>query len=138
MIRCYHDLIQLQTIEERFEYLRMQSKIGVETFGFDRWMNQELYNSQEWRRVRREVTIRDNGMDMGLDGYPIGGQIIVHHMNPVTEEDLVRHDPKVFNPEYLISVSNRTHNAIHYGDGSLLPSPVIERKPFDTCPWRLS
>lgn len=114
----------------------MKKGIGIETFGFDRWINQEFYQSGEWRRFRRDIIARDNGYEMGLEGYPISGIIIVHHMNPLTEKDIVDSTDALFNPENVISVSDKTHKAIHYGDFTLLPQPLIERKPNDTIPWR--
>lgn len=114
----------------------MKKGIGIETFGFDRWLNQEFYSSYEWKKFRRDIIARDNGNDMGLDGYPINGTIIVHHLNPITEDQLVHSEDVIFDPENVICVSKRTHNAIHYGDFSLLPRPLIERRPNDTVPWR--
>ena len=136
MIRSYSELVRLRTLEERFNYLSMKKGIGIETFGFDRWINQEFYNSTEWRKFRRDIIARDNGYDMGLEGYPISGVIIVHHMNPLTEKDLTDGCELVLDPENVICVSSKTHNAIHYGDFRLLPQPLIERKPNDTIPWR--
>lgn len=126
----------LPTLKERFEYLKLGSKIGVETFGFDRWLNQEFYNSWEWRKFRRDIIVRDNGNEMGLEDYPINGLIVVHHLNPITEKDIVDGNPDVMNPNYVVCVSDLTHKAIHYGDAKLLPSPLIIRKPNDTIPWR--
>ena len=136
MIRSYSELCKFQTLKERFDYLAMKKGIGVETFGFDRWLNQEFYASYEWKKFRRDIISRDNGNDMGLDGYPINGFIIVHHMNPITEEQLVHGDDCMFDPENVICVSTKTHNAIHYGDFRLLPQPLVERRPNDTVPWR--
>lgn len=136
MIRSYSELKRLPTLKERFDYLSMKKGIGIETFGFDRWINQEFYQSYEWKKFRRDIIARDNGNDMGLEGYPIKGIIVIHHMNPLTEDDIVHSTDALFDPENVISVSDKTHNAIHYGDFRLLPQPLIERKPNDTIPWR--
>lgn len=140
MIRTYTELITLPTFEERFEYLRLSGKVGSETFGFDRWLNQNLYQHDiEWKRARRDVIIRDCGYDLGCEDHPIpnGVKLIVHHMNPISKDDILKRSEFLFNPEYLITTIDSTHNAIHYGDGSLLVlSKPIERLPNDTCPWR--
>lgn len=137
MDKCYSELIKLPTLVERYEYLRTYSKIGEETFGGQRMLNQYLYTTNPlWKSVRRKVIIRDNGRDLGLDDYIIQGRIIVHHINPLTKEQILNFDPCIFDEENLISCSHNTHNAIHYGDKSLLPQDPIERRPFDTCPWR--
>lgn len=137
MDKCYSELIKLKTLIERYEYLRTFSKIGEETFGGSRYLNQYLYTKSDlWKSVRRKVILRDNGHDLGLDDYIIQGRIIVHHINPLTKEQLLNFDPCIFDEENLISCSHNTHNAIHYGDKSLLPQDPIERRPFDTCPWR--
>ena len=137
MDKSYSELSKLKTLEERYEYLRTYSKIGEETFGGHRILNQKLYTSNPlWNSIRRKIIIRDNGFDLGLEGYSIVGKIIVHHINPLTKEQLLNFDPCIFDPENLISCSHNTHNAIHYGDKSLLPQDPIERKPNDTCPWR--
>lgn len=136
-IRTYSELITLPTFEERFEYLKLSGRVGDETFGRDRYLNQLLYQrSADWRASRREVILRDNGCDLGCEGYEIYGQIIVHHMNPITIDDVMNLDPKVFDPEFLISTMHRTHNAIHYGNADLLITAPIERRKNDTCPWR--
>ena len=136
-IRTYSELITLPTFEDRYEYLKLNGKIGEETFGFDRYINQQLYQrSQKWKSVRDKVIIRDNGCDLSMEGYEIWGKIIIHHMNPITIEDIERESDFVFNPEYLISTSLNTHNAIHYGDENLLIKAPIERTKYDTCPWR--
>ena len=136
-MKTYSELITLPTFEERFEYLKLSGSVGEETFGFDRYFNQKLYSSPEWKRVRREVIIRDNGCDLGIPDREIFGKILVHHMNPMRLEDIEEHNPDIFNPEYLISTTKETHDAIHYGDNSiLLSNELIERKPNDTCPWR--
>ena len=136
-IRTYSELITLPTFKDRYEYLKLNGKIGEETFGFDRYINQQLYQrSQKWKSVRDKVIIRDNGCDLSMEGYEIWGKIIIHHMNPITIEDIERESDFVFNPEYLISTSLNTHNAIHYGDENLLIKAPIERTKYDTCPWR--
>lgn len=136
-IRTYSELIKLPTFEDRYEYLKLNGKIGEETFGFDRYINQQLYQrSQKWKSIRDKVIIRDNGCDLSMEGYEIWGKIIIHHMNPITIEDIERESDFVFNPEYLISASLNTHNAIHYGDENLLIKAPIERTKYDTCPWR--
>lgn len=136
MLRTYSELSRLQTFRERFEYLRLDRIVGVETFGFDRYLNQVFYNSDEWKAVRKTVIIRDNGCDLGMDGYDIHGKIIVHHMNPFSIDDVLHRKEELLDPEFLISTVLNTHNAIHYGDESLLPSAPIVRTRNDTCPWR--
>lgn len=136
MIRNYSELITLRTFKERFEYLKLDGIVGEETFGFDRYMNQIFYKSKEWASVRREVIIRDNGCDLGLDGYEIHGKILIHHMNPINLSDIVHKTDELLNPDYLITTVLSTHNAIHYGDASLLPALPVERRANDTCPWR--
>lgn len=137
MIRTYSELIRLPTFLERFGYLQLSGQVGVETFGYDRYLNQILYRTGEWKRFRREIIIRDNGCDLACEGYDIVGQkILVHHLNPISVEDVLRRDPKVFDSENVICTILNTHNAIHYGDESLLVTEPIERKPNDTCPWR--
>ena len=135
-IRTYSQLKQLQTFEERYDYLKLGGIVGEDTFGFDRYLNQNFYRSREWKRVRDEVIMRDNGCDLGIDGYEIRGKILIHHMNPITSEDIHRVSDYLLNPEYLICVAHRTHNAIHYGDESLIVTSPIERTQNDTCPWR--
>ena len=137
IIRCYSELIELPTFLERFEYLKLGGKVGEETFGFDRYLNQTLYRSPEWKRFRRDMIIRDNGLDLACDGYEIVGKILVHHIEPITMEDIVRRHPKIFDPENVVCVSLNTHNAIHYGDESLLMTGPVIRTKYDTCPWRL-
>lgn len=136
MTRTYTELIRIPTFEERFEYLKLNGRVGSDTFGFDRWMNQILYRSYKWRKLRDGLIVRDNGCDLAHEGYPISGRIIIHHMNPITPEQVEKDDPEIYNPEFLICTANITHEAIHYGDSSLLPKPIIERRPGDTCPWR--
>ena len=135
-IRTYSELSQLKTFEERYQYLKLTGRVGEETFGFDRYLNQLLYRSKRWRQIRNQVIVRDNGRDLGVEGHEMFSKIIIHHMNPVTIEDLENESELVFDPEYLISVSHNTHNAIHYGDESLLVIAPIERTPNDTCPWK--
>lgn len=134
MIRTYSDLLQLTTFEDRFEYLRLVGKVGFPTFGHERWMNQHFYTSSEWRRIRNEVIARDNGFDLGIVGHPISGKIIVHHMCPLDPEKLEHSDETILSPEYLISCSIMTHNAIHFGDAAPDHKP-IERRPGDTLLW---
>ena len=137
IIRTYSELITLPTFEERYRYLRLDGQVGVETFGFDRYLNQKFYRTDpEWLAVRDEVIIRDNGCDLGIPDRDIHSRIIVHHMNPITKEDLLRRTKYLLNPEYLICTIKRTHDAIHYGDESILMLGPIERTKNDTCPWR--
>lgn len=139
MLRTYSELILLDTFEERFNYLKLSGKIGEDTFGFDRYLNQIFYRSSEWRKVRNYVIVRDNGCDLGLLGYEIYGDIIVHHMNPITQKDIKNITEYLLNPEYLISTVLNTHNALHYGSIDLVKNTnqaLIERKPNDTCPWK--
>lgn len=133
--RCYSELQKLQTFEERFEYLRLAGIVGQSTFGFDRWLNQHLYASRQWANARDKVIIRDDACDLGVDGYPIGGKVIVHHMNPITVEMIEVEDPAIYDPELLVCVSHYTHLAIHFGDESLLPKLPVERRPGDTLLW---
>lgn len=136
IIRTYSELSQLTTFKERYEYLRLDGKVGEETFGFDRYINQVFYKSDEWKSVRDFVIIRDNGCDLGVEGYEIHGKILIHHMNPISPKDIARRSEILLNPEYLITTVLSTHNAIHYGDESLLISAPIERMRNDTCPWK--
>lgn len=136
MIRTYSELSQLPTLVDRFRYLQLKGRVGSDTFGYDRYMNQVFYNSSEWRRIKDSVIIRDNGCDLGLEGYEINDLIIVHHMNPITMDDIINRNPDIFNPEYLICTSHRTHNAIHYSDESQLPSGLVIRRANDQSPWR--
>ena len=135
-IRTYSELIQLPTFEERFNYLRLDGVVGKDTFGFDRYLNQQFYRSSEWRRVRDQVILRDCGCDLAIEGYEIPSRVLIHHMNPISIEDLQSMSDLLMNPEYLICVSHRTHNAIHYGDESVIATTPIERSQNDTCPWR--
>lgn len=135
-LRRYSELKRLKTFEERYEYLRIGGLIGESTFGFERYLNQQLYTSQRWRQLRNEIIIRDNGCDLGIEGRDIYDKIIIHHMNPLTRDQMQEPDESMFDPEYLICVSLNTHNAIHYGDASLLRKDYIPRRPNDTCPWK--
>lgn len=136
MIRTYSELITLPTFEERYRYLRLGGKVGEDTFGFNRYLNQVFYSSKEWKRIRRDIIIRDLGCDLGVDGFEIYGRIIVHHMNPITKDDILSRSKFLTDPEYLICTSHNTHEAITYGDENLLILPPIERTKNDTCPWR--
>jgi hypothetical protein len=136
MIRTYSELSTFKTFKERYEYLRLDGEIGVETFGFDRYLNQIFYRSDEWKHIRNQVIIRDNGCDLGLNGYEIHGKILIHHMNPISVEDIIKRSDILLDPEYLISTVLNTHNAIHYSDDSLLVDMPVERSKNDTCPWR--
>lgn len=135
-IRTYSELSQLKTFRERYEYLRLNGKVGEETFGFDRYLNQIFYKSDEWKAIRDFVIVRDNGCDLGVEGYDIHGKILIHHMNPILVEDILKRSDFILNPDYLITTVLSTHNAIHYGDDSLLITLPIERTRNDTCPWR--
>jgi hypothetical protein len=136
-IKTYSELITLPTYIERYRYLRLSGSVGSDTFGFDRYMNQVFYRSQRWKSIRDYVIVRDNGCDLGMEGYEIHGRILVHHMNPITLKDIERESEFLMDPEYLISTVHNTHNAIHYGDESLLIQAPIERAPNDTCPWKM-
>lgn len=136
-MKSYQELILLPTFEERFEYLKQGGVVGEMTFGSHRWLNQVLYTSYEWKAFRRRVIIRDNGCDLGVEGYSIeGDRIIIHHLNPLTVRDVQNRDPKVFDMDNVICVSDRTHKAIHYGDKELLPATPVFRQPGDTLCWR--
>ena len=137
MFRTYSEMMTFKTFEERFNYLKLNGVVGQDKFGFDRYMNQRLYhNSKEWKAIRRRIIVRDNGCDLGIDGHEILDRIIVHHINPISIDDLLEHNPIIFDPDNLICVSHNTHNAIHYGDKNLLTIKPIERTKNDTCPWR--
>lgn len=136
MMRTYSELIRFNSFEDRFNYLMLNGGVAEETFGFDRWLNQNFYRSAEWRSIRDFVIIRDGGCDLAMDGYEIYDKIIVHHMNPIEQSDILHSSEILINPEYLVCVSHNTHNAIHYGDASLLMTAPIERRPGDTCPWK--
>lgn len=135
-VRTYSEMRVYEGFEERFEYLNLAGEVGSETFGFDRWMNQTFYRSREWRDARDFVIVRDNGCDLGVAGYEVGNDALVHHLNPMTPEDLIQKQEWILDPEYLVLTTKRTHNAIHFGDSSLLRKPLVERRPGDTTPWR--
>ena len=135
-IRTYSELILLQTFKERYEYLRLNGVVGENTFGWERYINQDFYHSQEWKHIRDYVIIRDNGCDLAIDGYFIRSRIYIHHMNPVTSQDIIHRSGLVIDPEFLVCVSLDTHNAIHYGDASKLRQEPVIRRPNDTCPWK--
>ena len=135
MIRRYAELRRLHTLEERFEYLALRGSVGEDTFGFDRYMNQQFYRSREWRDVRRLVIARDNGCDLGVEGYEIHDRVYIHHMNPMTPQDIEHGASEILDPEFLITTTHQTHNAIHYGAANLLARPPVERRPGDTKLW---
>lgn len=141
IIRTYSELITLPTFIERYQYLKLDGKVGEETFGFDRYLNQKFYKSDEWLAIRDYVILRDTGsndycQDLGIEGHDIRGRILIHHMNPITREDILHRSKFLLDPEYLICTIDNTHRAIHYGDESLLITAPIERSRNDTCPWR--
>ena len=136
IIRTYSELISLPTFEDRYEYLRLGGIVGKDTFGFDRYINQIFYQSKEWRKLRDDVIIRDGGCDLAIFDREIQGRIIIHHMNPITIDDILHRSEFLLDPEYLICTTDNTHKAIHYGDRSLLTTAPIERYKNDTCPWR--
>ena len=135
-IRTYSELITLPTFRERYEYLKLNGRVGEETFGFDRYLNQAFYKSEEWRAVRDYVIVRDNGCDLGMEGHEIFGKILIHHMNPISKRDILDRSDLLLNPEYLICTIKNTHDAIHFGDENLLIVAPIERRRNDTCPWK--
>lgn len=135
-IRTYSELILLPTFEERFKYLQLNGRVGDDTFGFDRYINQNFYRSADWKRIRDQIIIRDNGCDLALEGYEIYGRILIHHMNPITAKDIGLNTEYLMNPEYLICVTHNTHNAIHYGDEKQIITGPIVRTKNDTCPWK--
>lgn len=134
-VRKYSELSRLETFEDRFQYLKLGGSVGATTFGFDRWLNQSFYKSNEWQRVRHYVIVRDAGCDLGVPGFEIFADLYVHHMNPVAAEDIIHGEEWLVNPEYLITTSLQTHNAIHYGDENLLPRGPVVRKAGDTTLW---
>ena len=136
MIKTNSELVRLRTFKDRFRYLKLNGSVGQETFGYDRYLNQVLYTSKEWRKTRDEIIIRDNGCDLGVEGYEIFGRVIVHHINPITIEDIEYNRDVIFAHENLIATTHKTHNALHYGDENLLPESPIERFKNDTIPWR--
>ena len=135
-IRRYSELAQLETFKERYDYLKLSGAVGVDTFGFDRYLNQIFYKSPEWKKVRDLVIIRDNGCDLGVEGFDIHGKIYIHHMNPITKEDVLERNDILLDPDYLITTTMQTHNAIHYGDENQLLLMPKERTAHDTCPWK--
>ena len=135
-IRTYSELIKLPTFEERYVYLRLGGRVGETTFGFDRYLNQMFYKSDEWLAIRDKVIVRDNGCDLGIEGREIESSILIHHMNPISKKDILERSDFLLNPEYLICTIKNTHDAIHYGDENLLIKDPIERRKNDTCPWR--
>lgn len=136
MLRSYSELSRLRTFDERFRYLLLAGSVGVETFGFDRYINQRFYRSEEWKHVRNIVIARDNGCDLGIEGRDINGRVYVHHMNPMNLEQINNHMDLILDPEYLVCVTFATHNAIHYGDESYITLAPVERQPNDMCPWK--
>lgn len=134
--RTYSELIEIPSFVERFRYLKIGGQIGDETFGFSRWLNQVLYKSDEWKRFRNSIIIRDEGCDLAVPGFDVDKHIIVHHLNPITKDDVLQRASCIFDPENVVCTSLNTHNAIHYGDESILIVAPLERKPNDTCPWR--
>jgi len=136
MNKSYRELYKLKTFKSRYKYLRLRGTVGLDTFGYDRYLNQILYQSSVWKSVRDDVIIRDDGCDLGIPGYDVIDKIVVHHINPITKTQIEFVDDIMFDPEFLICTSHRTHMAIHYGDERLLPKPMIVRRPGDTVPWR--
>lgn len=135
--KSYSELCSLLSFEERFNYLKLHGQVGMDTFGFDRYMNQDFYRSSEWRNARAFVIARDNGCDLGVPSNQIDGKILVHHINPISQDDIINHPEKLLDPENLICISMDTHNALHYGDDSILnKNKMVERKQNDTCPWK--
>lgn len=135
IIRTYSELIEYETLEERYHYLALRGNVANPTFGFDRWMNQDFYRSREWKAMRDLVIVRDEGCDLAVPGYEIHSQIYIHHMNPMTVDDVRHGNPAILDPEYLITTTHRTHNAIHFGDERQLPRQLVERRPGDTKLW---
>lgn len=136
MIRTYKELITFSTFEERFRYLKLSGVVGKDTFGYERFLNQDFYKSKEWKDLRDYVIARDYGWDLGVPGYGIPGKIIIHHMNPINSKDIIHSTEFLLDPNYLITTKLKTHNAIHYGDESILKPVYVERSKNDTCPWR--
>jgi hypothetical protein len=134
-IRTYSEMSKLETFEERFDYLKLSGEVGRSTFGFDRYINQRFYTSYEWKGVRQRVVMRDNGCDLGIPGYEINGALLIHHMNPMTADDIIHGESWIFNPEFLITTTQYTHNGIHYGTNANLPKVVTARSPKDTKLW---
>lgn len=136
MIRTYTDLIAIPTFVERFEYLKLMGSVGADTFGYDRYLNQIFYTTREWRHLRDQVILRDMGRDLAMEGYEIHGKIYIHHLNPISKDDIIERNEYLMNPEFLVCTSFETHNAIHYGNADNLRSVPIERRANDTCPWK--
>lgn len=134
-IRSYNELRQLDSFEDRFEYLKLGGSVGETTFGSERWLNQRFYTSREWKNIRQHVIARDEGCDLGVEGFEIYDKIIIHHMNPMTPKDIVHFDESILDPDFLISVTLNTHNAIHYGNSNMIPKPIVERRPGDHILW---
>jgi len=134
-IRSYSELMRIDSFEDRFRYLALRGEVGAATFGFDRWINQQFYTSSQWKQIRHFVITRDNGCDLGIDGYEIHSRLVIHHMNPMLPNDIIHGDDSILDPENLITTTHRTHNAIHYGDEKLLPKPFVERRRGDTKLW---
>lgn len=134
-IRCYSELKELTTLEDRFNYLALNGVVGDPTFGYDRYVNQQFYRSREWRQMRHQIIARDLGCDLGIEGYEIHNAAYIHHMNPMNVEDIARGDWSILDPEFLITTTHRTHNAIHYGDEKQLAKPIVPRRPGDTKLW---
>lgn len=134
--RSYSELRQLSTFKERYDYLKLNGRVGAETFGYNRYVNQRFYRSTEWKHIRDQIIIRDNGCDLGVEGYDLHSRIYIHHLNPMTVDDIDQGRQMILDPDNLICVSFDTHQAIHFGDESLLPQLPIERISGDTCPWR--
>lgn len=134
-IRRYSELRRLETFKDRYDYLQLKGHVGESTFGFDRYINQQFYRSRQWKQIRDKVIARDEGLDLGIPGYEIYDRIIIHHMNPMTVENIEHGDSDILDPEFLITTTHKTHNAIHYGDASLLPRTLTERRPGDTKLW---
>lgn len=135
-IKRYSEVCKLETFEDRFNYLKLDGNVGEDTFGFDRYLNQLFYRSREWKALRDQIIIRDNGCDLGVPGFELGKRIIIHHINPLTKDDIRNQSEYLLDPEFLICTSHNTHNALHYGSDILLPAAPIERTRNDTCPWR--
>ena len=136
MIRTYTDLIAIPTFVERFEYLKLMGSVGADTFGYDRYLNQIFYTTREWRHLRDQVILRDMGRDLAMEGYEIHGKIYIHHLNPISKDDIIERSEHLMNPEFLVCTSFETHNAIHYGNADNLRSVPTERRANDTCPWK--
>lgn len=135
--KSYSELCSLSSFDDRFRYLKLNGQVGIDSFGFDRYMNQDFYKSAEWRQIRSAIIVRDNGCDLGVPDHPINGRIFIHHINPITQEDIIYSTEKLLDPENLICISMETHNALHYGDESILnKNKVVIRTQNDTCPWK--